>query len=103
MVYIYQVQFVFTLSHTLIGWYQRTEGKCNFPPWGQYLLTSYMVIMLILFSNFYIKEYIQKANEKKRRRLAKDLNNNNVKTSSAKVNGQSNGEVKESKKKINQI
>ena len=43
-------------------------NSCEFPKWGQYLLASYMVIMLVLFSNFYIHEYIKKSNELKKKR-----------------------------------
>ena len=32
---------------------------------GQYLLSAYMLIMLILFRNFYIAEYIKKQKDRK--------------------------------------
>lgn len=75
------VQFIITFSHTSYGIYLTMSGKCSFPLWGQVLLSSYMVIMLILFSNFYIHEYIKKTNDAKRRKADKDLNNNYVKKS----------------------
>jgi len=34
--------------------------ECDFPVWGQYLLSSYMLLMLTLFTNFYIHAYIMK-------------------------------------------
>ncbi|RNA39223.1 elongation of very long chain fatty acids 2-like [Brachionus plicatilis] len=77
-------QFVITFSHTLNGMYLTMSGKCSFPMWGQILLSSYMVIMLALFTNFYVHEYIKKTNDAKRRRNLKDLNNNVVKTDKKK-------------------
>jgi len=47
------VQFIITLSHTSLVYYL----DCNFPHWGIYLLGGYMVIMLVLFSNFYYQTY----------------------------------------------
>ncbi|XP_064605811.1 very long chain fatty acid elongase 2-like [Liolophura sinensis] len=47
------IQFVITFSHTA---YSLTLS-CDFPRWGQYLLSSYMVAMVILFGNFYIQTY----------------------------------------------
>jgi len=35
---------------------------------GQFMLGGYMIIMLILFANFYIHEYITKSNDNKRRK-----------------------------------
>ena len=51
-----QIQFFITLSHTLYSIYI----ECEFPRWGQYLLSGYMLIMLTLFTNFYIHAYIIK-------------------------------------------
>ena len=53
---VVQVQFFITLSHTLYSIYI----ECDFPRWGQYLLSSYMLLMLTLFTNFYIHAYIMK-------------------------------------------
>ncbi|CAF1104585.1 unnamed protein product [Brachionus calyciflorus] len=72
------VQFVITFSHTCYGIYKTWNGQCSFPMWGQYLLGSYMIIMLILFTNFYIHEYVKKTNATKRQRMNIDLNNNNL-------------------------
>jgi hypothetical protein len=33
------------------------------------MLNGYMVIMLVLFTNFYIKEYVTRSNDAKRRKL----------------------------------
>ncbi|KAL5015665.1 hypothetical protein ScPMuIL_005254 [Solemya velum] len=54
------IQFCCTLSHTLSGFYR----GCGYPMWGQHLLAWYMVLMLILFANFYIHEYIKRKNER---------------------------------------
>jgi hypothetical protein len=84
------IQFVITLTQTLIGLYKTYTGQCNFPYWPQILLTVYMFMMLGLFSNFYLHEYIKKSNEKKMRLAERDSNNN-------LVNGKdSNGKVKKS-------
>lgn len=48
------VQFGVTLSHTLYS----LKIECDFPRWGQNLLAGYMIVMLILFTNFYIHAYI---------------------------------------------
>ena len=53
----FQIQFVITLSHTLIS---LNQVPCDFPRWGQYLLGGLMVTMLVLFANFYIHAYIFK-------------------------------------------
>lgn len=37
-----------------------------------------MIIMLFLFTNFYVHEYIKKTNDTKRRMQKKDINNNEV-------------------------
>ncbi|XP_050402286.1 elongation of very long chain fatty acids protein 2 [Patella vulgata] len=51
------IQFVITFSHTFNSLYFTT---CDFPRWGQNLLASYMVFMIILFGNFYIQAYIRR-------------------------------------------
>ena len=48
------MQFFITLSHSLYSIYI----ECEFPRWGQYLLSGYMLLMLTLFTNFYIHAYI---------------------------------------------
>lgn len=68
------VQFVITFTHTSLGLYK----TCDFPLWGQLLLFFYMIIMMILFSNFYIHEYVKKTNDAKKRKSTKDINNNDV-------------------------
>ncbi|KAI0212390.1 Elongation of very long chain fatty acids protein 2 [Lamellibrachia satsuma] len=50
------IQFCCTLTHTLYS----LSAPCDFPQWGQYLLASYMVLMLVLFTNFYIMSYVAK-------------------------------------------
>lgn len=50
------VQFVLILYHTV----QTYTSGCDFPLWGQIMLTSYMVVLIILFGNFYIQSYIRR-------------------------------------------
>nr|AKE92956.1 elongation of very long-chain fatty acids protein [Sepia officinalis] len=49
------IQFCITFGHSA----NSIRVQCDFPRWGQYLLTGYMIIMVILFSNFYIQAYIK--------------------------------------------
>jgi len=51
-----QVQFFITLTHSVNSIYI----ECEFPRWGQFLLSGYMLLMLTLFTNFYIHAYIMK-------------------------------------------
>ena len=51
-----QIQFFITLTHSLYS----LHIECDFPAWGQYLLSGYMLLMLTLFTNFYIHAYIMK-------------------------------------------
>jgi hypothetical protein len=60
-------QFVTILLHTAQGIY----FKCDYPQWGLWMLFGYMIIMLILFGNFYINEYINKSNDAKRKQQQK--------------------------------
>jgi len=60
-----QIQFGITLSHSLYSIYI----ECNFPRWGQYLLSGYMLLMLTLFTNFYIHAYIMKRRSGDKREL----------------------------------
>ena len=46
-------QFVIILIHTVNTY---TSG-CDFPMWSIAMLTAYMVILIILFGNFYIQSY----------------------------------------------
>nr|AGW22128.1 elongase of very long-chain fatty acids-like protein [Mimachlamys nobilis] len=80
------VQFVLILYHTL----QTTYTGCDYPMWGQYLLTGYMISMLVLFGNFYLNAYI------KRRRVglakkSEDSTNGVINNGVHKTNGHSNG------------
>jgi len=58
------VQFVLIFAHTLNG----LIFGCDYPLWGQWMLGGYMVMMLILFMNFYIHEYVTRSNDAKRRK-----------------------------------
>ena len=60
-----QIQFGIILSHTLYNIYV----QCDFPRWGQYLLSGYMLMMLTLFTNFYIHAYIMKRRSGDRREI----------------------------------
>jgi hypothetical protein len=55
---------------------------CDFPRWGQYLLSGYMLFMLVLFSNFYIHEYYLRA--KKRKEHQNGISNGNAAHSNGK-------------------
>lgn len=55
-------QFIFAFIHTI----QSIVFDCDFPRWPQFLLASYIILMVILFSNYYRHEYVIKSNEKKR-------------------------------------
>jgi len=63
---------------------------CDFPLWGQYLLMSYMIVMLCLFGNFYFQSYINK----KRHPKKDDGANGHVKAS--EQNGSYRKQVKKS-------
>lgn len=55
------IQFCINLGHTTLALYL----DCGFPPWGLNLLFGYMLIMITLFTNFYMRTYSQKAALKK--------------------------------------
>jgi len=55
-------QFMIIFVHTAQGIFT----GCEFPLWGQCMLGGYMVIMLILFANYFFHEYITRANDAKR-------------------------------------
>ncbi|RUS91340.1 hypothetical protein EGW08_000857 [Elysia chlorotica] len=56
------LQFCVTFTHTV----NSIRVGCEFPRWGQNLLAGYMVVMLILFGNFYMQAYIKQANRSKK-------------------------------------
>ncbi|CAF0937460.1 unnamed protein product [Rotaria sordida] len=58
------IQFVLIFIHT----FHAIFTGCNYPLWGSWMLGGYMIIMLILFTNFYIHEYITRSNDTKRRK-----------------------------------
>jgi len=62
------IQFVATLVHTFTG----IVNDCEYPKWSQYGLVCYMVIMVVLFSNYYIHEYMKKTNREKSLRYKKE-------------------------------
>ncbi|CAH1774017.1 unnamed protein product [Owenia fusiformis] len=98
-------QFCVTLAHSIHSIYK----PCDFPKWGEWLLVWYMVAMLILFSNFYIRTYMlkrQKARDAKNGVSHKNgfvTNGNSVSTNGVSTNGvlsngdASNGHVKKRK------
>ncbi|XP_012937927.2 elongation of very long chain fatty acids protein 2 [Aplysia californica] len=55
------LQFCITFTHTV----NSIRVGCDFPRWGQNLLSGYMVVMLILFGNFYMQAYIKRSASKK--------------------------------------
>jgi hypothetical protein len=54
--------------HTFTG----IVNDCEYPKWSQYGLVCYMVIMVVLFSNYYIHEYLKKTNREKSLRYKKE-------------------------------
>ena len=49
------------------------------------MLSTYMIIMLLLFTNFYIHEYVTRSNDIKRRKLKSNIDESTNKSS--KPNG----------------
>jgi len=60
-------QFVTMLLHTI----QSIYFQCDYPRWSLWMLFVYMIMMLILFGNFYVNEYISKSNDAKRKHQQK--------------------------------
>ena len=54
---------------------------------GQLMLSGYMVIMLILFLNFYIHEYVTRSNDAKRRKQRLEQNHKVSDDASSRQNG----------------
>ncbi|CAI9739564.1 of very long chain fatty acids 2 [Octopus vulgaris] len=79
------IQFCVTFAHSA----NSIRVNCEFPSWGKYLLTCYMILMIILFSNFYIQAYI-----KGRRNPNVDTANNYAKKKSSQNGSTINGTVK---------
>ncbi|XP_025110340.1 elongation of very long chain fatty acids protein 2-like [Pomacea canaliculata] len=81
------LQFCVTFTHTV----NSIRIGCEFPRWGQNLLSSYMVFMLFLFGNFYINAYIKRRSHRLKNGGAKakdicsssSVANGNAKTSQA--------------------
>ncbi|CAF0732189.1 unnamed protein product [Adineta steineri] len=63
------IQFVLIFTHTFSG----LLTGCDYPQWGQIMLSGYMIIMLILFTNFFIHEYITRSNDAKRRKQKSEI------------------------------
>lgn len=68
--FCFQIQFVITFTHSL----QTYVSGCDFPLWGQYLLMGYMIIMVILFGNFYVQSYIKRKNDQVRAKKTDAVN-----------------------------
>jgi len=49
-------QFVIIFTHISVSMYR----GCDTPFWGHLLLFFYMLSLMVLFGNFYIKQYLQK-------------------------------------------
>ncbi|KAK6989784.1 Elongation of very long chain fatty acids protein 2 [Biomphalaria glabrata] len=88
------LQFCITFTHTV----NSIRVGCDFPRWGQNLLASYMVGMLILFGNFYMQAYIKKD---KSRQVVSSSSQENVsafkKNKLQHTNGQLNGHAQHKK------
>lgn len=72
------IQFVCIFVHT----FHAIIRDCDYPRWGLWMLGGYMIIMLTLFTNFYIHEYITRSNDAKRRKQNLE---NSTKTSQSGV------------------
>lgn len=84
--FFFQVQFVITFTHSL----QTYVSGCDFPLWGQYLLMSYMIVMLILFGNFYLQSYIYKRGASSHpKKTDKSLGHTTEQNGSVEKNGKS--------------
>ena len=59
-----------TFIHTV----QAIVRRCDIPKWGLYFLAFYMVLLFILFNNFYQQEYVKKSNAAKRKQIDKNKN-----------------------------
>lgn len=49
-------QFVAIMSQNIIGW--KSGSACGQPDFAKVLLTGYMASMLVLFGNFFVRNYI---------------------------------------------
>lgn len=89
------LQFMLIFSHTFLSLLR----GCDYPLWGQFMLGGYMVIMLVLFTNFYIQEYVTRNNDRKRRQQKLKLGDkvSDDETSPATQSARPNG-VKKNKK-----
>ncbi|CAF0800193.1 unnamed protein product, partial [Didymodactylos carnosus] len=74
------IQFGIILIHSMQG----IVFGCEYPLWGQWLLGGYMIMMLILFINFYFQEYITRSNERKRPKSHLKIDNDEKTTSRQK-------------------
>lgn len=81
-------QFVLILIHTL----QTGFTGCDFPVWGVYFLTTYMIMMIVLFGNFYLQSYLKNQSFKQKKAEKDGLVSNGV--SNGHSNGYSKGHTK---------
>ncbi len=54
--FVAQTQFVIIFTHITVSMFR----GCDTPMWGHLLLFFYMMSLMALFGNFYIKQYLQK-------------------------------------------
>ncbi len=80
---LFQVQFVINFTHSVNAIY----NGCDFPLWGKSLITGYMIVLIILFLNFYIHSYVTR----KRAASHKDKEAKRSKHITNGVNGITNG------------
>ncbi|CAF1672360.1 unnamed protein product [Adineta ricciae] len=84
------IQFVLIFTHTFTGLLR----GCDYPRWGQIMLSTYMIIMLLLFTNFYIHEYVTRSNDVKRRKLKTNQINQSTDDQSTNKSSKQNGVTK---------
>lgn len=56
VIHLFQIQFTVAM---VLGINSIRSG-CDFPLWMQYALVIYMISFIVLFGNFYAKEYLEK-------------------------------------------
>jgi len=84
-------QFVWGIAHSVYSLYI----DCPFPKWMQYACAGYAFSFLVLFSNFYIQNFLKKTGEKKEIKGAEANGKvNGTVKANAKANGKANGKLK---------
>ncbi|CAO1433370.1 unnamed protein product [Diamesa serratosioi] len=70
---------LYQFSGALILGINAIVNGCDFPKWMQYTLCGYMSSFLVLFGQFYVKEYYNDHQKRKQEKLIENNNNNTIK------------------------